>query len=456
MGTVGPLAAERPTEPVSGPNVVGTTDLLRGPLVALAVVLVLFVGLSSLIAVETPAYESADEPSHVQNIETMVSGHWYGMSSSCRLTSRGVVGCAGAEAHQAPLYYLVMAGWQWAVGPSAHPPYQGRAYLTPGRRGEFAQHRTSDLRFLLWLRLPNVAMGALTVLLTYLAVKLTTPDRWSPVVAASVVAFLPRFIFLSSFVTNDNLVDLLGAAFVLAAVRFVRHRSGWRMAWVGLVFGLLVATKLSTLPVGLVVVVLAWMVPGWWAKVGRLAAAAAAAAVTGGWYLIQNTVRYGDPLAARASVHYLELTGGLGTILAPYRVADPLHLVFVQVPARIGTTFWYQSGWNQFGWPAGVDLVLWAALALCLLGLVGRQVPRPTVVTLVSMTLAGLLSVWIVAMQTSTYQGRYVLVAAAAIAGLVALGVERWPLVVRFALPAMGLAGTLVAINQDILSVHWT
>ncbi len=447
---------DRPTLPAHEPIGVGTTGGLRGPRLALAAVLVVFVGLSSFIAIKTPAYESADEPSHVENIETMVSGHWYGMTSTCRFTFQGVVGCQGAEAHQAPLYYLVMAGWQWAVGPPAQPPYQGQAFLAPRAGGEFANHSAADLRFLLWLRLPNVFMGAVTVLLAYLAVKLTTPDRWSPVVAASFVAFLPRFLFLSAFVTNDNLVNLLGAAFVLAALRFVRHRSGWRMAWVGLVFGLMVATKLSTLPVGLVVVVLAGMVPGWPAKAGRLAVGVASATATGGWYLIQNTVRYGDPLAARASVHYLELTGGLGTLLSPYRVTDPLHLVFVQVPARIGSTFWYQAGWNQFRWPTAVDAVFWAALVLCFVGLVGRRVPRSTLVALASMTAAGLLSVWIVAQQTSTYQGRYGLVAVAAIAGLVALGVERWPLVVRFVLPAMGLVGTLVAINQDVLSVHWS
>ena len=47
--------------------------------VALAVVITVFALISSVIAVKTPAWESNDEPGHVQNIETLVSGHWYVM-----------------------------------------------------------------------------------------------------------------------------------------------------------------------------------------------------------------------------------------------------------------------------------------------------------------------------------------------------------------------------------------
>jgi ABC-type arginine transport system permease subunit len=72
-----------------------------------------------------------------------------------------------------------------------------------------------------------------------------------------------------------------------------------------------------------------------------------------------------------------------------------------------------------------------------------------------TITAAGLLSVWIVAFQTSTYEARYVFVGLAAIAALAALGLERWKLPFRFVLPAMGLIGTLVAIQQNVLAVHW-
>jgi len=38
-----------------------------------------------------------------------------------------------------------------------------------------------------------------------LAARIIAKDPWTPVVAAAIIGFLPRFVFLSAFVTNDNL-----------------------------------------------------------------------------------------------------------------------------------------------------------------------------------------------------------------------------------------------------------
>jgi hypothetical protein len=423
------------------------------PICALGAIILAFVALASFIAIRTPAYESADEPGHVQNIETLVRGHWYGMDSRCEMLNRY---CSGTEAHQAPLYYLAFAGWQRLVGVPARATYHGQSRLFDAQQGTFLHHSNADRRFLLWLRLPNVLLGALTVLVTFFAVRLVSSDPWTPVVGASIVAFLPRFVFLSAFVTNDNLVDLLGAVLVLLALRFTRRPTGWRMAWLGFAFGLLVATKLSALPVGLVLIVLAFMVRGWRRRGGFLAIGALTAFAACGWYLIQNTVRYGDPLARAASARYLAQVGGLGTFFIPYVVSNPLNLVFVRVPQRIADGFWYVSGSvGQFHWPWPVSLVFWAVLAASVAGIISRHIDRWTLATLLTVAGAGLLSVWIVAFQTSTYEARYVYVGLSAIAALVALGLERWRLPVRLILPVMGLVGTVVAIQQNVLAVHW-
>ena len=61
----------------------------RGPLLVLASILVVFILLSAVIALKTPAWEANDEPGHVQNIEALVSGHWYGIPSHCYLIANG-------------------------------------------------------------------------------------------------------------------------------------------------------------------------------------------------------------------------------------------------------------------------------------------------------------------------------------------------------------------------------
>jgi len=77
--------------------------------------------------------------------------------------------------------------------------------------------------------------------------------------------------------------------------------------------------------------------------------------------------------------------------------------------------------------------------------------PDAALVTLGAIAVLSLLSVWLVAFQTKTFEARYALVGLTAMASLVALALERWPLAVRWLLPAAGCAGTLVAICHDVL-----
>jgi hypothetical protein len=426
------------------------------PVLALGGVLLVFVLLASVIAFRTPAYESADEPGHVENIETLVSGHLYGMSSTCPVDQP--TRCSGTEAHQPPLYYLIMAGWQLAVGVPARPPYHGPADIAyAAEHGFFIHHSAAAHRFLLWLRLPDVILGALAVFLTFRAALLVTDDPWTPVVAASVVAFLPRFVFLSSFVTNDNLVNVLGAALLLTTLRFMLKPTRWRMTVVGLVVGLLVITKLSALPLVLLLPLIAYLQQGRRRRVELTVVGGATGLLVSGWYLIQNTVRYGSPLASEASKRYLAKIGGLGTFPGhPYHVHNPLSLVLVHVPSLIFQRFWYESGWNVYRWPWPVSLVFWAVLAAGLVGLAHRPLATRIFVPLIAIALLGFGSVWVVAFQTATYNPRLALVGLPALAVLVAKGVERWRLPGRFLLPAMELVGTLVAIQQNVLAVHWS
>ncbi len=274
---------------------------------------------------------------------------------------------------------------------------------------------------------------------------------------ASIVAFLPRFVFLSSFVTNDNLVDLLGAVLTLTALQYARAPSRWRMAVVGAIVGLLVLTKLSVLPIGLVLVVLPLMVRNWRTRAEYFGVGVLSTLLFSSWYLIQNTVRYGDPLALAASTRYLTQVGAVGTFYwTPYRVSNWLSLIVVHVPEKILDSFWYQSGWNEFHWSWPVNVIFFLVLAGAFAGLVHRHVNYKAVATLSTIAVAGFLSVWGLAFQTGTYQARYAFVGLVAVACLAALGLERWRLPVRFLLPAIGLGGTLIAIQQNVLAVHWS
>ena len=81
-----------------GGGAVKGMDASRTGRIAVIGVVGIFALLSSVVAATTPAWEAADEPDHVLNAETLVSGHWYRMDKG-----------AGLQAHQAPLYYVFLA-----------------------------------------------------------------------------------------------------------------------------------------------------------------------------------------------------------------------------------------------------------------------------------------------------------------------------------------------------------
>jgi hypothetical protein len=440
----------------------------RRQVLAVLGIMAAFSALTSVIAIKTPAWEAQDEPDHVQNVEVLAAGHWYripgsllhqrssGVSTRSRFISN--------ELHQPPLYYLLLAAYQRLIGLHSRAVDPGPASFLSldARRGLYLHHSSSDHRFVLYLRFPNVLLGILTMCLTFLAARLISSDPWTPVIAAAIVAFVPRFVFISSFVTNDNLVNTLGAGLAYAGVRAARPPGRLWVIIVAGLLGLLVITKLSALPALIVLLPVLVARTGWRERTRALAAAIAVIVAVGGWYLIQNDVRYGDPLALSASKHYLEPIGGLGTF-GPYVVTNPLRLILYDVPSRIWWEFWHASTMPPYSWPWPASALLWGLMAFALAGLLNRSganlprsgVTRAQLTVLASLVLAAFASVWLVAFNTAAYDARLALVGLPALACLAGLGLEHRKVPLRLLLPVAGLGATLVAIYGDVLSVHW-
>jgi Dolichyl-phosphate-mannose-protein mannosyltransferase len=437
------------------------------PRVAVTVVVFAFVSLSLAVALLTPPWEAADEPDHVKNVGTLASGSWYRMEPG-----------SGLAAHQPPLYYLGLTAWQKLsrIPERTPPPPIGSPRTLDRGLFEHETRRDSGDRSLVrWLRLPSILLGAVTVLLTANIGRRVSADPWTPPVAAAVVAGVPTFVFLSGVVNNDNLANALGGLLTLLAVTLVvrgraensRVRLGWTAA-LGGTLGLLVLTKLSTLPlvIGVVVAILV-TTSSLRERVKLLGVAAGSSLAVCGWWLIQNQLRYGDPFAARASHDYLEPIGGLGGRIVNGRIVlgiggrNPFELAFVEVPRTVYQSFWYNSGWNQFKWSAPTYIVFWAALVIAIAGLaIARRRPLPSprpLLVLVAFAVAGLSTIWITSFQTTTFQARLGFIGLPAIGCLAALGLERWkvPVPLRFIGPAIGVVGTVLAIRSDIVNVNW-
>jgi hypothetical protein len=117
-------------------------------------------------------------------------------------------------------------------------------------------------------------------------------------------------------------------------------------------------------------------------------------------------------------------------------VSDPLWLVFDSVPRTVARTVFYESGWSTFHWSAWLGLVVAVVIGgVLVVGMKVSLADRRQVAILATTVILGLLSVWLIAFQTSTDSARFALMSIGAFAILLALALERWRLPVRFVLP---------------------
>jgi dolichyl-phosphate-mannose-protein mannosyltransferase len=426
---------------------------------ALLVVVVLFVLAAGLVSFWTGPWEATDEPDHVRNTVTLVQGRWYRIGPPEE----------GIESFQPPLYYLALAGWHKAlsleprrVSPEVEWKPDGSLFKEkyPGSEADASRvHK---------LRLPSIACGVIVVLFTWAAARRLSTDRWTPVAAAAIVAGVPKLVFVSGVVNNDNLLNALGALLVFLVVTWVTQppsstagRVG-AAAVLGMVLGALVLTKLTGFPMVVgVVVALVWMGQRLGERLLLVLAAAASAALVTGWWLFRNVVTYGDPLASSAAKEFLYEHVPLNI-----RGGDPfLESVFVTIPWRLFETTFYVSGWNhpRFTWPGWVHLLFWVLALGALAGLLRSRratpsaaSPAPVLLILGLLLLGALGSVWAVGLQINDIQGRHAFGGLAAFGCLAAVGLERLrlPVAARFTLPVAGLVGTAVAIHQDVWSIY--
>jgi hypothetical protein len=413
---------------------------------ALGAVCLTFVTLSLVVALATPWGESHDEADHVRNAATIASGSLYRMGPG-----------AWIETFQPPLYYIGLAAELRLLGAEVHPEnWQFRGEGSSVFRHDLPTDGDSQRLFTL-LRLPSIALGLLTILLSAAVARRVSQDPWTPVVAAACVALIPKFVFLSGVVNNDNLAITLGAAATLVAIVLVkgagldRARQLQMAALLGVIAGLMAVTKFSTLPL-FAAWILALVLAPLRARLLAFGVYLAGFLVTSGWWFWVNTDLYGDPLARGATQEHLR------RFEFPVLVGDmTAHRAFVEVPKSIWFQFFYTSGSNQFRWSNWWYVPFWVVLLVGIVGLVLALPPtgRRALALLGAISVLSVATIWIAVIDTTSIQARHAYAGLPAIAVLAALGYERLriPVVGRFALPAMGLVGTVVALRQHVFDV---
>jgi len=166
------------------------------------------------LAWQTPAYQAPDEEAHVRYVRYLAERHAFPVQ-----TSHVNAPTHDWEYYQPPLYYLLLA--------PIHAAARGGG----------------ELMALRVLRLCSVLLWALQLALVWRALRvLGVRDPMVVTTATAVSALLPTYVFISAMVNNDNLLIVLSTA-VLAAT--AADRDGRGVAWIGVLLGLALLTKLS-------------------------------------------------------------------------------------------------------------------------------------------------------------------------------------------------------------------
>jgi hypothetical protein len=306
------------------------------------------------------------------------------------------------------------------------------------------------------MRLASVALGAVTVLFTYLAARtidyrlqiadcrLGSTQSAIPLLAAGLVAFNPQFLFVSALVTNDALLAALSAGLLWLVIRTDGRRPSWEAIAIGMVLGLALLTKQSAMiliPIAMLGVIrrdgreagerrehkalVRFTTPLLLRSLAPSLIVLMTAALVAGWWYTRNWWLYGDLLGLAA------FRGEFAT--QPFQIGS--LAAWIAALAQLHASFWARFGWMNVAPPAWA---LWLIGTIELIGLAGlirvalatrRDSERRSVagywplVALLTLAFA-----WIISFALTTglvaWQGRLLFPALPAIAILLAKGIE--------------------------------
>ncbi|MCL5075909.1 MAG: glycosyltransferase family 39 protein [Chloroflexi bacterium] len=334
---------------------------------AIGLILLAYLGLALTYSIIDPLFEAPDEADHYAFVKHLADGQ--GLPVQLRHGPK-------SENHQPPLYYTLGALATFWINSDDFPqllwrnPYWGYeiGYVGQDNKNQFVHGPQEDPPYTgavlaaHLVRLVSVALGAVTVFITYMIAREIFPRQAALALGAvAFVAFSPQFLFISSAINNDNAVTTLSSLVILLALRI--HNQGITRSntiALGAALGLALLTKVSAVPLLLIVlftlVSLSRRVP-WRTLWGAGFAVFGLAAAVSGWWFIRNLVLYGD----WSALSRMQEAWG--------RRSPPANLgqLVAEFP-NLERSFWANFGWGNV--PVSAELY-WGITLLTRIAIVG-------------------------------------------------------------------------------------
>ncbi len=284
----------------------------------LAAIVVISCVLGAIHSVVIPLFEAPDEIWHFSFVRVLAT------QRSLPVQPAEGKDMWMREAGQPPLFYLVAAPLIAPLDTSdfpgfvrfnvAHPAVTAHSQSKAPNVFIHTPHETFPYKGAVLavhiVRLLSVLWGAGTIVGAYLVAREIAPARPGLALAtASITAFNPHFIYISSVVNNDTCAACLCTLALWLAIRLGRLQQETRFFGknpvstfaLGLVLGLALLSKMSALALPLLVLLSLWLI--WWrdrdvrASLVRGSVVFGLAALVAAWWYVRNWLLYGDPLA---------------------------------------------------------------------------------------------------------------------------------------------------------------
>ncbi len=218
----------------------------RGSFVILALIIVSYLILGVAYAVETPKWETPDEPAHFNYVVYLAENYrfpvlqmgdypydYLEIIKAAKFPEDMPIDPIRYESHQPPLYYVASAIL-----------YKIVSFLSLDGR-------------VLTLRLFSVILSSGLLYVAYQIIEEIFPENEMLALGTTAsVAFVPMHIAMTAAINNDTLAELILASILLFCIQYLRSDFSWRRNYLmGFVLGLGLLTK-TTVYIGLPLVLI--------------------------------------------------------------------------------------------------------------------------------------------------------------------------------------------------------
>lgn len=320
---------------------------------ALASIVFVYCVLGFAYAVETPKWQTPDEPAHYNYVVYLAENGRFPVLQMGDYSHEHLIEIKAAkfppemsiepiryEYHQPPLYYVVAAAIYRIATPLGF-----------------------DIQFLA-LRLLSVLLGAMLLVVAYSIVREIFPhDLFLALTATVVIATVPMNIAISAAINNDTLADLILALVFWLCLKEIKVGVSQRQALaLGLLIALGLLTKTTIYAPLMLSTLLALVVGerkrGWHGFLRRLVTVYGLGLLLSTWWFVRNALTYGGLDLFGWQRHESIVVGQPTTAqwIAKNGLANTVQHLFVVS---------FRSFWAQFGWMGVlIDSRLYLLLAI--------------------------------------------------------------------------------------------